>query len=172
MFGYVDIGNCISDHTGPEATEVLVFMAVAVNGSWKAPVGYFLVRTLKGADRATLVRQCLLKQPDIGVKVISLTCDGPTVHMAMFRELGACMHPENLEPSFPPPADPDQRVYILLDVCHMLKLLRNSLGSCGLSKDENGYIIRWKYLEELHHFQEREREGLHLANKLESAHLQ
>ena len=101
-------------------------MAVAVTGSWKVLVCCFLVHALKGAERANLVRQCLLKLSDIGVMVISLTCDGPTVHMAMYRELGACMHPENLDPSSPRSADPEQKVYILLDVCPMLKLLRNS----------------------------------------------
>ena len=73
-----------------------MFIAVAVNGSWKVPVGYFLVHVLKGVERANLVRLCLLKLSDIGVKVISLTCDDPTVHMAMFRELGASMHPEKV----------------------------------------------------------------------------
>ena len=58
----MDIGNSISDETGPEATEVLVFMAVAVTGSWKVLVCCFLVHALKAAERANLVRQCLLAQ--------------------------------------------------------------------------------------------------------------
>ena len=58
MFGYVKTGNGISDETGPEAIEVLVFKAVAVNGSWKVPVGYFPVHALKGVERANyLVRR-------------------------------------------------------------------------------------------------------------------
>ena len=85
-----------------------------MNGSWKIPVGYFPVYALKGVERANLVSQCLLRLSDIGIKVRSLTCDGPTVPMAMFRELGACIHPENLDPSFPHPDDPDHRVYIPL----------------------------------------------------------
>ena len=52
----------------------------------------------------------------------------------------------------------------------MLKLLRNSLATCGLLKNQNDNIIRWKYLEELHQIQETE--GLHLANNLKSARLQ
>ena len=74
--------------------------------------------------------------------------------MAMFREIGACIQPENLDPSFPHLDNLDQRVYIPLRVCHMLKLLRNSLATCRLLKDEN--IIRWKCLEELQQIQERE----------------
>ena len=79
------------------------------------------------------------------------------------------MDPRNLDPSFPHPAGREQRVYVLLDVSHMLKLLRNTFATCRLLKDRRGNIIRWQYLEELHQLQERE--GLHLANKLKSAHL-
>ncbi len=39
--GYVDLGTGINDDSLPEATDALVFMAVAVNGSWKVPCGYF-----------------------------------------------------------------------------------------------------------------------------------
>ena len=77
MVGYVDIGAGVSENTAPYATEALVFMAVAVNSSWKVPVGYSLVHALSGKEKANLVRQCLLKLSDIGIKVISMTCDAP-----------------------------------------------------------------------------------------------
>ena len=101
--------------------------------------------------------------------MISLTCDAPACNTSMLREPGACMDPRNLDPSFPHPACREQRVYLLLDVSHMLKLLRNTFATCGLLKDRRGNIIRWQYLEELHQLQQRE--GLHLASKLKSAHL-
>lgn len=166
--GFVDIGNGITDDSAPPATEALVFMLVAVNGSWKVPVGFFFIHGMSGKEKANLIRECLLQVADVGVKVISLTCDGPSSHVAMLKELGASMDPENLEPSFPHPSS-GHRIYVLLDVCHMLKLLRNSLATCGLMKDGNGDIIRWRYFEELNTIQESE--GLHLANKLRQAHL-
>ncbi|KAK7476712.1 hypothetical protein BaRGS_00032049 [Batillaria attramentaria] len=47
----------------------------------------------------------------------------------------------------------------------MLKLLRNTFAT----KDHQGNIIRWQYLEDLH--QNQDREGLRLANKLSGAHV-
>ena len=40
--GYVDVGNGTDENdSSPVAKEALVLMAVAVNGSWKVPCGYF-----------------------------------------------------------------------------------------------------------------------------------
>ena len=166
--GFVDIGSGITDDSTPPATEALVFMVVCVNGSWKVPVGYFLIHGLSGIERANLIRQCLLLLADVGVRVISLTCDGPSCHMSMLKDLGASLNPNQLDPSFPHPSS-GERVFVLLDVCHMLKLLPNSFATCGLLRDVEGNIIRWQYLEYLHQIQEKE--GLHLANKLRQSHM-
>jgi hypothetical protein len=37
------------------AKNALVFMAVSLNGSWKVPLGYFLIRSLSGSERANLL---------------------------------------------------------------------------------------------------------------------
>jgi len=39
---------------------------------------------------------------EVGVKVISLTCDGPSCHFSMLSELGVNLNPYNLT-SFPHP---------------------------------------------------------------------
>jgi hypothetical protein len=47
--GFVDLGTeAIHDDNALEATNALVFMAVALNGSWKIPLGYFLVTSISG----------------------------------------------------------------------------------------------------------------------------
>ncbi|XP_071511293.1 uncharacterized protein [Diadema antillarum] len=51
---------------------------------------------------------------------------------------------------------------VFLDVCHMLKLMRNTLGSYGFLRDDVGEL--------LHKLQEDE--GLRLGNKLRNAHIQ
>ena len=87
----------------------------------------------------------------------------------MLRELGASMSPPNLKPYFMHPLDKKKRVYILLDVCHMLKLIRNTLGNCGTLVDGDDQEICWKYLIALHELQQDE--GLRLGNKLKQAHI-
>jgi len=167
--GYVDIGNKLEDDSNPIATEALVFMVVAVNSNWKLPVGYFLVAGLSGTDRANLVRQCLMKLYDVGIHVTSLTCDGPSCHFSMMKELGASLDPFQLKPYFMHPSDETNSVMILFDVCHMLKLVRNVLGNSVFIVDAHGNKIKWSYLVELQKLQEKE--GLHLANKLRSSHI-
>ena len=169
MIGYVDLGTGIVDDTAPLATEALVFMVVCMNGSWKVPVAYFLIKGLSGSERANLVHQCISKLSDVGVTVVSLTCDGPSCHFSMVKALGASMDPETLRPNFDHPSVSGKRVHVLLDVCHMLKLVRNTLGSCGIVKDGAGEKAEWSFIQELCQLQESE--GFHLGNKLRPAHV-
>ena len=75
MVGFVDIGNGVFDDSAPPATEALVLMAVALNSSWKVTLGYFLIAGLTGTERANIVTTCILRLHDVGVRVVSLTCD-------------------------------------------------------------------------------------------------
>ena len=145
-------------------------MAVSVNGSWKVPCGYFFVDGLNGIERANLVKVCIKKLHDVGVNVVSLTCDGPACHFKMLKELGACLQTASLQASFVHPLDKNKKVHVLLDVCHMLKLVRNTLGALGILIDKDGNKIYWQYIVELQKLQDEE--GLRLGNKLKLAHIQ
>ena len=110
--GFVDLGTDIDDDSLPEATEALVLMAVSVNSNWKVPCGYFLVNGLTGEEKANLTIDCIRKLHVVGVKVVSLTCDGPTTHQAMLKLLGAVLCPDNMQAYFPHPCDETEKVYI------------------------------------------------------------
>ena len=168
--GYVDLGNGISDDSLPVAGDALVFMVVAVDGSWKVPCGYFFIDGLSGKERANLVKVCIQRLSDVGVKVISLTCDGPSCHFSMLSALGASLHLANMIPYFPHPNNNKEKIYVLLDVCHMLKLVRNTLAEKGILVDKDGGKILWQYLVDLERLQNDE--GLRLGNKLKKAHIQ
>ena len=167
--GCVDLGSGICDDSTPVATEVLVFMVVSLCENWKIPVGYFFVKGLSGSDRANLVKQCLSKLYDIGVNIVSLTCDGIHCHFKMINELGAGLDPLNLQAFFVHPSNAVLKVHVVFDVCHMLKLLRNTLAECGILVDADGNKIKWEYVVALHQVQQNE--GMHLANKLTKAHI-
>ena len=167
--GYVDLGTGINDDSLPEATDALVFMAVAVNGSWKVPCGYFLVNGLTGQEKANLTKECITKLHEVGVKVVSFTCDGPTSHQSMLKLLGAQLLPGNLQAYFQHPCDPKAKIYIFLDACHMIKLVRNTMSDWKVLQDKDGNAIKWQFMVELQELQESE--GLHLANKLRPAHV-
>jgi hypothetical protein len=153
----------------PVAKDALVLMVVGINSGWKLPIAYFLIDGMTGAEKANIVSEALQKLYEVGVVVPSITCDGPASHLAMFKQLGVDLMSTPLQPSFPHPSDPVSKVHVLLDPCHMLKLLRNAWADAGIFKNSEGKSIEWRFVEELHKRQEKE--GFHLANKLRSAHL-
>lgn len=113
--GYVDLGDDIDDDSSPMAKDALVFMVVNVNGSWKVPCAYFFVDVLSGAERANLIKVCIEHLSDVGVKVASLTCDGPSCHFKMLSELGARpLDPTHLNSSFPHPLNGSEHVHVFL----------------------------------------------------------
>ena len=155
--GFVDLGNGASDDddSAPLAKDALVFMVVHVNGSWKVPCAYFLIDGLNGQERANLVQICIQRLADVGVRVVSLTCDGPSCHFSMLSHLGTSITMKDcINGSFKHPSDPSHEIHVLLDVCHMLKLVRNTLGEKQIFIDENGSFIRWHYIVELQKLQE------------------
>ena len=89
--------------------------------------------------------------------------------MSMLPELGASISICNSVTSFVHPLNTNQLIHILLDVCHMLKLVRNTLGDNGSLLDSESNEIQWKYIVELQALQEKER--LRLGNKLKAAHI-
>ena len=161
--GYVDLGNGADDSL-PMANDALVFMVVSLNSSWKVSCGYIFIDGLSGQEHANLVKVCIQRLHDRGIQVTSLTCDGPSCHLSMLRELGLSIDLSNMVAYFIHPQDPRLRVYVFLDICHMLKLERNTFGEWGTLVSRDGGKISWQFLVELHNLQDTE--GLRLANKL------
>ena len=168
--GYIDMGTGLDDDSMPVAKEALTFMVVGVNDSFKLPVAYFLIDGLGGTERANLVTQCLSKLHDIGVTIISLTFDGCSANLAMVKHLGCNLEVlgADFKTCFKHPSS-DHSVYVLLDPCHMLKLVRNTLGDKKSLVDDSDNLVQWDYIENLHKLQELEE--LHLGNRLRSAHI-
>jgi len=169
--GYVDMGVELDDMGGlPLAHEALVFMIVSLTESWKLPVAYFLIAGLNGSERANLVKLCLEKLYTVGVDIVSLTFDGSRANIAMADILGASITMHDMRPMFSHPCDPQWKVSIFLDACHMLKLMRNALADKSVLIDGDGNEIKWQYLKDLQELQSEE--GLLAANKLNERHIQ
>lgn len=165
--GYVNYGAHLDDDTVPYAREALVFLLNCVNGSWKFPVAFFFVAGTTGEQLANLVKHCLTLLSETGVIVSSLTFDGAAANLSMATNLGCSLDPESLKCNFPHPVTGD-KVFIFLDPCHMLKLVRNTIGERSISSNQGP--IKWDYINALYSLQESE--GLRLANKLTKGHIQ
>lgn len=169
--GGVDLGN--EDDCGSNddthATNALVFMAVSLNGSWKVPIGYFLIRSLSGQDRANLLKLAFKELHEINCKVYSITFDGAASNISMCTHLGANLtYGPSFRPYFNNPCT-GETCFIFYDLCHMIKLVRNTLGDFKELQTGNGEEIAWKYIEKL--FELQREEGLRLANKLTKKHI-
>ncbi|RXG59667.1 hypothetical protein Avbf_08349 [Armadillidium vulgare] len=116
------------------ANEALFFMGVAVNASFKIPLGYALIKGINSLDKTNLLRLYLSKLKSIGVICKSITFDGTQTNLSVARHLGACLQiGPNFQNYFICDGD---RIYIFLDPCHMLKLIRNTLAKEGEIKNK------------------------------------
>ncbi|CAH1968697.1 unnamed protein product [Acanthoscelides obtectus] len=166
--GYIDLGFDMDGDKLPEVKEALVMMLVAINGKWKLPVGYFFINGLSGEEQANLVSNLLTFIHDTGVIICSVTFDGASQNISMIKHLGADLKIVNLKTWFPHPVD-SHRVYVYLDPCHMLKLIRNCLATYKNFKTDQNELVSWEYFEKLVNIQNNE--GLRAATKIKERHV-
>jgi len=176
FYGGVDLGTGQDQNdsdNAQQATNALVFLAVCMNGHWKVPLGYFVVHSLTGSERANLLTKCFELIAETGAKCFSVTFDGAPTNISMCKSLGADFDyfSENFKPWFYNPAYPtveEKKIFIFWDACHMLKLVRNTLGDKKVLL-KNGDVIEWNHLVCMQNIQESR--GLHAANKLKKSHI-
>lgn len=135
-----------------------------INELWKIPVGYFLINGMNGEQRLIL---SMLH--DCGIHIKTLTFDGAACNLSMIRLLQCNLNPNNLQTWFEHPIS-KTKIYVFLDPCHMLKLIRNTFGDKKNIINKNNENILWKYIVSLHEMQENE--GLHMANKVRTGHIE
>lgn len=118
----------------PIAKNALVFMATVMGENVSIPIAYYLVAGLNGIERAGLLSGILVELHKIEVVVMNIVFDGLIANFTMCELLGASFKLENLVAHITHRAD-GSKVYILLDACHMLKLIRSTLGDYGKLQD-------------------------------------
>ena len=151
------------------ATQVTVIMAVCLTEHWKIPVAYYFHNGSNVNESADLLTQCLIQVHKIGIQVVGLTFDGLRTNLAMANKLGANLKGTgDLKAFFPHPVTKEP-VFIIIDACHAIKLIRNTLGDKRVLYDGAGNPIQWHYFEELVKVQNLY--GLHAATKIRKRHL-
>lgn len=167
--GYIDLGTDIYCEDTTLAREALVFMVTCINSAWKIPIAYYFVKGLASKEKSNLLIECFKALHDTGLKIISVTCDGTPTNFSVLKLLGCDFNNvSSLQTSFPHPVTSD-KIVAFLDPCHMLKLVRNTFGDIHNLIDINSQKIQWSHILTLHKLQESE--GMHLGNKLRSAHV-
>ncbi|GBN60302.1 DNA transposase THAP9 [Araneus ventricosus] len=116
-----------------------------------------------------MVEKALELIHDRGIDVVSLTFDGPSTTTATAKELGCTFEAEAIKSHFPHPVT-QKDIVVIYDPSHMVRLVRNCLASKGSIFDDQNRMVRWDFIAKLHELQKKE--GLHLANKLQTRHIQ
>lgn len=135
--GYEDLGFGYSDADSvPLAQKAMVFMLVCLNGKWKIPIAYFLVQSLRGELLSQLVNTALEVVDKANIVVRSVTFDGIATNLTCFKILGAKLDfNQDFQPWFYHPCHKTEKVFLIFDPSHALKLVRNTLGDYILVDD-------------------------------------
>lgn len=139
--GYIDLGTGLVDSDAlTKAKNALVFMLVVLNSHWKVPIAYFLIDSLSAEEKANLVKGCLIQMHDTGIIIKLITFYGFPANISMCVALEASLYWPNLQTYFLHPIS-EEKVHIILDPCHILKLCRNTLDDWGFLYDGENNII-------------------------------
>lgn len=161
-----------SNYNATPARQVLVFLLVALNFSWKLPLGYFPIDSCNAEQKRNMTTFCIEKLFNIGIDLVGVTFDGCPSNISMAKLLGCELNSPFYDSTFCLKDSPysTKPLIITLDACHAIKLVRNAYANKRIIFDGNGGTIRWSFLEKLVALQETEQ--LHLGNKLRRNHVQ
>lgn len=130
----------------PVANNVIVFMVNGININFNLPVAFHFINCLQAHEKAALVLVVLRALTEIGLKIIALVFDGLISNFTTCTLLGACFDTfKDFRPYIINPIS-KEKVYIFLDAPHMLKLIRNCIGTWKKIYYQ-GNVIEWKYFE-------------------------
>ncbi|TGZ45601.1 THAP domain-containing protein 9 [Temnothorax longispinosus] len=164
--GFVSDANDSSDKNKSTvmATQAMVVMVVCLNEHWKIPMGYYFIDSLNEEERARLVSQCLTSLHDIRINVVSLTFDGAQSNVKMAKKLGAEFNFTEKASMHFPHSVIKEPIFVIIDACHAIKLVRNALATRKILYDSEGNAIEWKYFQALVRVQSTEKFCLIMNN--------
>ncbi len=129
-------------------------MLVCLNGHWKLPIAYFLIDSISGNELSELVKKALILIDNCGIVCRSITFDGARTNLTCCKILGANLVPGlNFQPWFLHPCKTNEKVFLIFDTPHAIKLIRNTVGDFTLV-DEKGGLIAFSDFINLYNYQE------------------
>jgi len=106
---------------------------------------------------------------EIGINIVSLTFDRAPCNIRMVKKLGAEFNfTEKANIHFPHPVTKEP-IFVIIDACHAIKLIRNTLAKRKVLYNREVNSIEWKYFEMLVRTQDKY--GLHAGTKIRKRHL-
>lgn len=168
FIGFISYGSKDNNGELPVAQQALVFLITGINFEMSIPIAHFFITTLTATQKAFLIKEIIKEITKTGVKVVNITFDGLPSNFSACKMLGASFFLNDFRPYFLNPVD-NSKIHIILDACHMLKLIRNCIGSEKVIHNGEGNPIYWKYFEYLEKY--RMERGF-VTHKLTKKHIQ
>lgn len=111
------------------AKEAIVFILKGLDVNFEFPMGYYFIHKLKAIQRKNLIQEIISAVTHCRVKITNMTIDGLAANAKMCTLFGANLnvHHKQCKTFILNPVT-NEKIYIILDPCHMVKLIRNTLG--------------------------------------------
>lgn len=145
------------------AKDALVYMVVG--SDFKLPIAYELLTGLESVDRAALTLRAIKSIEEAGARVMSFTGDGIITNITTVEILGAKFNEG--KPFFTSPTHPEQKIYVIFDPPHMLKLVRKHFSSNMIYHQDQ--LVDWELLNTL--VKKQSSDNFNLCNKLTKTHM-
>ena len=166
IFGNIDYGTIKGEDPDNIATNVLVVIS-GLKKPWYVPLAYFLTNKLNADILSQLILESIKMLHETGCLVHAVIFDGAAKDIVMVVKLGCNIR--HLEGSFPNPSQTTNKMHVISDICHMIKLTRNVFSDKKNFFKPNGEKISWQHIFALCRTQQKD--ILHLGNKLKSKHV-
>lgn len=141
--GLVNYGRRDDDNV-PLANYAIFFLINLIGFDHALILGYFLIKSLDKTEKANLIRDAIIQINSTSSVLLTIAFDGLATNLAACEVLGASFDVNILKPYILNPEN-NNRICIVLDPPHMLKLVRNCLGAKNYIVDGNNNIISWMH---------------------------
>lgn len=168
LVGYANKQESNANSNLDVANQALVIIVNGLNCSIRLPIAYYFIRSMDGHEKMRLMTNIIEKLIDCNIIVSNLTFDGFQANKTMCALLGADLKINS--PTFKPYFDvKGQRIFIIFDACHMIKLIRNRFAAKQVLYDSHGSEIKWQYYVDLLKMKDH---GFSLTHKITKSHIE
>lgn len=168
--GFANYGQSSECEENEIAKQAIVFILKGIEANFEFPIAYYFINKLTKYQRENLVRDIIETVIHCDIKITNLTFDGLAANAGMCVLLGANLdiYSKDFQHFIYDPIN-HEKIYIILDPCHMEKLIRNTLSNRKeFFVDNEKNKIEWKYIESLYQFS---RDNNFKTHKLSRKHI-
>jgi len=121
VIGRASLWNRNKFESAPLANKLLCFVLTGLTFHYRIPVAYFLTKDLDSEAQLEMLESIIRSCEDVGFKIVRAVCDCISFNVKTF--VGLCGG--ELKCHVPHPCDPNRKLFISFDPCHVVKNLRN-----------------------------------------------